>query len=285
MSAARTIRHWNRNRHAWRVACWSNTEWTVGYHLLQTLPGTAARLRHFARANGATVHDVFLAALGKALAEIMPARGREHGLALGSIVDLRQLADEELGEAWGAFLGYHLVRVHPGGDTGLDEATRRIAAITGPIKAGRRYFDSLINMHCINLLWPWFSQSTQRHFLRKTLPMSGGISNVVVRDPWMNAQRQTILAYHRAVPTGPNLPLVIAPTTFGDQLNIGVSYRVAGFSRAKIDAFIGLLRDQLEHPNKASRGELPPRPAANRRRQLPAAPGSRFRRWLFPERV
>jgi hypothetical protein len=263
LSALRAIRQWNRNRSAWRVACWSNTEWTVDYRLYRTIPGTVTRLREFARLNGATVNDVFLAALTRALAEVMPARGKGRGLALGSIVDTRGAADIDLKSAFGAFLGYYLVRTQSDSRVGLDEATREIASLTRPIKADHRYMDSLINMQFINALWPWLSVTTQRHFMRKTLPMSGGISNVVVRDPWMDQNRNVILEYHRGVSTGPSLPIVLTPTTYGDQLNIGVSYRTAGFSSAKIDAAMKLLRDQLEHPNKASRGEIPRRPAAS----------------------
>ncbi len=188
-AAVRAIGQWNRNRSAWRVACWPNTQWAVDYRLYPTIPGTVARLREFARANAATVHDVLLAAFGRALAEVMPSRGRRHGLALGSIVDTRSIADEDLSQAMGAFLGYYLVRSEPGTTIGLDEATRQIAARTRPIKTRHHYLDSLVNMQFANVLWPWMSATVRRHFMRKSLPMSGGISNVVVRDAWMNQNR------------------------------------------------------------------------------------------------
>ena len=131
-----------------------------------------------------------------------------------------------------------------------------------PSRRSHHYLDSLVNMQLINTVWPWLSATARRHFMRKSLPMSGGISNVVVRDAWMNQNRDVILDYHRGVSTGPNMPIVLSPTTFRDHLNIGVSYRVAGFSRAKIDALMEMFRDQIEHPNKASRGELRRRPVA-----------------------
>jgi hypothetical protein len=262
LAAFRAARRWNRNRSAWRVACWSNTQFDVDYRMYPTIPGTAARLREFARANGATVHDVLLAAFGRALAAVMPARGRRRGLALGSIVDTRGIADEDLSRAMGAFLGYYLVRSDADATIGLDEATRQIAARTRPVKAQHRYMDSLVNMQFMNTVWPWLSANARRHFLRKSLPMSGGMSNVVVRDAWMNENRDVILDYHRGVSTGPNMPIVLSPTTFGDHLNIGVSYRTAGFSRAKIETLMELFRDQIEHPNKASRNDLRRRPTA-----------------------
>ncbi|MGO9108294.1 MAG: hypothetical protein ACLP9L_03595 [Thermoguttaceae bacterium] len=263
LAAFRAIKQWNRNRSAWRVACWSNTQWEIDYRLYPTIPGTVARLRDFARANGATVHDVLLAALGRALAEVMPSRGRRHGLALGSIVDTRSIADEDLSHAMGAFLGYYLVRSDGDTSIGLDEATRQIAARTRPIKTHHLYMDSVVDMQFINTVWPWLSATARRHFMRKTLPMSGGISNVVVRDAWMNQNRDLILDYHRGVSTGPSVPIVLSPTTFRDHMNIGVSYRIAGFSRAKIGAVMEMFRDQIEHPNKASRGDLRRRPVAN----------------------
>ena len=51
------------------------------------------------------------------------------------------------------------------------------------------------------------------------------------------------------VSTGPSLPLVLSPTTLGQQLNVGVSYRVAGFSSQKIHGIMEMLLDQLEHPD------------------------------------
>ncbi len=261
-AAFRAMRQWNRNRSAWRVACWSNTQWTVDYRLYHTIPGTVARLREFARANGATVHDVLLAAFGRALAEVMPSRGRRNGLALGSIVDTRGIADEDLSRAMGAFLGYYLVRNDPDTTIGLDEATRQVAARTLPIKTHHRYMDSLVNMQFVNTVWPWLSAAARCHFMRKALPMSGGISNVLVRDAWMNQNRDVILDYHRGVSTGPSVPIVLSPTTYRDHLNIGVSYRLAGFPRAKIDALMAMFRDQIEHPNKASRGDLRRLPVA-----------------------
>jgi hypothetical protein len=256
LAAFRAIRQWNRNRSAWRVACWPNTQWAINYRLYHTTAGTVARLQEFARANGATVHDVLLAALGRAMVEVMPSRGRRHGLALGSIVDTRGVADEDLSNTMGAFLGYFLVRTTPDATIGLDEAARQIAARTRPIKTRHQYMDSLVNMQFVNTAWPRLSATARRHFMRKSLPMSGGMSNVVVRDAWMNENRDVILDYHRGAPTGPGLPIVLSPTTFGDHLNIGVSYRIAGFSRAKIDTLMETFRDQIEHPNKASRGSL-----------------------------
>ena len=89
----------------------------------------------FARRNGATVNDVFLAAFGRALAEVMPSRLAEiTAWRLGSIVDTRGLAEVDLNDTFGAFLAYYLVRLHSAKTIRLDEATRQIAAASAPIK-------------------------------------------------------------------------------------------------------------------------------------------------------
>jgi hypothetical protein len=255
LAALRAIGQWNRNRSVWRAACRPDSQGEIEYRLYHTIPGSVARLREFARANGATLNDVLLAAFGRALAEAMPARNLRQRLAVGSIVDTRSIADEDVSRALGAFLGCCLVGSDSGMTLGLDGAARRIAARTRLSKTRHRYWDSLVNLQFINTVWPWLSTTTRNHLLRESLPMSGGISNVLVREAWMNQNRDLILDYHRGVSTWPGIPIVLTPTTFGEHLNVGVSYRIAGFTRATIDAVMEMFRDQMEHPNKASRGD------------------------------
>lgn len=250
-AAFRSLRQWNGNRRAWRAACWPSTQWTLDYQHYTTFPGTATRLREFARQQQATVHDVLLAALGLAMVQHLPARGQQQGLALGSIVDTRGAAEAELSQTMGVFLGYYLVREQLDRAVPLDEATRRIAARTGPVKERQGYLDSMLNMQVVNSLWPCLSERVKPHFMRVALPMTAGVSNVLVREPWMNDHADVILDYGRGAPTGPMLPLVITPTTFGDQMNIGVTYRTAGFTQAKIDAIMTALLEQLERAGKA----------------------------------
>jgi NRPS condensation-like uncharacterized protein len=249
-AAARAVGQSIRNRRARRVACWPSTQWAVNYHHYSIADGTAPRLRQFARSLGATVHDVVLAALGRAMAEFMPSRGKCRDLALGSIVDSRGAAEVDLSQTVGAFLAYYLVRTRPSDSPNLAEAARRIAALTGPIKARQRYVDSVVNMSLLNMTWPWLSENVRAHCLHHVLPMTGGISNVWVREPWIDQNRHAILDYRRVAPTGPMVPLVITPTTLGDQMNMGVTYRTAGFSQEKIDGIMALLLEQLEHPDE-----------------------------------
>ena len=99
--------------------------------------------------------------------------------------------------------------------------------------------------------------------MRKALPMTAGVTNVVLRERWLDENRGRILGYSRGSPTPPNVPLALAPTTLGDEMTIGVTYRATGFSQEKIDGVVEMLLDQLEHPTRASQ------PAAGGHRRRP----------------
>ena len=287
LAAGRSLRHWWRNRTVARVAYSSSALMAIDYKLYQTRPGTVPRLQAFARSLGATVHDVILAALGRALAEALPRRTMQPGrdLALGTIVDTRADAAEDVSESLGAFLGYYLVRLGCDRQTPLAEAAQRVAAQTGPIKAGRAYLDSLVNMKLASAIWPRLPANARRHFMREAFPLTAGVSNVVVRDPWIDRWCEgRILDYSRAASTGPILPLVLTPTTLGAQMNVGVSYRVTGFTREKIDRIMERFLDQIEHPGQrvcvfahGARGRSSPfggRESARPRREPAASPVS-----------
>jgi NRPS condensation-like uncharacterized protein len=250
----RSLRQWNRNRAARQVAYLSASQMAVSYELYSTAPGTVSRLREFARAHGGTVHDVILAALGRAMAEFLPRRAgrdRSRDLALGSIVDTRADAGVDLSRTFGTFLAYYLVRCTPEQGTSLAALTHHVARLTRPIKAGHHYLDSLVNMKVVNALWPHLGEATRGSFMRRALPMTAGVSNVLLREPWIERNRDRILGYSRCSPTGPMLPLVLAPTTLGDQMNIGVTYRITGFSQAKIDGIMEMFLDQIQTPWKS----------------------------------
>lgn len=51
--------------------------------------------------------------------------------------------------------------------------------------------------------------------------------------------------YLRAVPTGPLAPLVLAVTTAGTMLDIGVTFRLAAFQRGEIDKMAASLVDRI----------------------------------------
>lgn len=245
------------NRSVAQVPYSSSLQMDVRFELYRAAAGSVDRLRHFSRSLGVTVHDVILAALGRSLAEFLPRRVmREHQkMTLGTIVDTRAESKEDLSASIGAFLSCYLARLAADGDMSLADAARCIAAATGPIKVGRTYLKSMLGFKVAGAVWPRLRQVDKPHFMRKVFPMTAGVSNVVVRDDWMTQSRTGRIAeYIRGVSTGPILPLVLTPTTLDDQLNIGVTYRVAGFSHQKIDGIMAMFMDQMEHPGEVRYG-------------------------------
>jgi NRPS condensation-like uncharacterized protein len=238
----------------------SVTHMPVGYAFSATADGTADRLRHFARSLGATVHDVILAALGRAMAEHLPRRVSRDGtcpMAIGTIVDTRGDSTIDLSDTLGAFLSYYAVRFAAERDAGLAQLTRRVAALTGPIKARRAYLDAVPQMKLFSMVWPLLSPWRRPHYARRVLPMTAGVSNVVMRDTWIDMPGSPIVDYLRGAPTGPMLPLAVTATTLGSRMNLGITYRQTGFTEARLDGILAMLQEQLEHPDRTNAGRRP----------------------------
>lgn len=84
-----------------------------------------------------------------------------------------------------------------------------------------------------------------------------GVSTAALTPPVPSSIRssgpeQRLPAQARAS-TDPMLSLVLTPTTLGDQMNLGVAYRTAGFSRDRIDGSMTMPLDQLEQPMTRSK--------------------------------
>ena len=256
---------WLRNRSTMHVPCWSNSEMALGFQLRPTCSGTPARLHSFARAHQATVHDVMLAALARSIAAFLPRRAREGGksMGLGTIVDTRRDACDDLSRTLGTFLAYYAVHCRPDQHAGLGELGCQIGATTAQIKSRRGYFNSVVNMKFVETIWPFLGETTRRHFMRKALPLVGGISNVYLPDDWINRQASgRILRYARGASTGPMTPLVLTPTTVGDEMNVGASYRLTAFSSSQIGGILDMFLEQIEPRRAAADRQAAPRPGA-----------------------
>ncbi len=237
-----------------RVPYTSVTCFPVGYAMTTTVDGTVDRVRHFAKSLGATVHDVMLAALARAMAENMPRRATGDGsrpMALGTIVDTRGDSVLDLSNTFGTFLSFYGVNFLAEPGARLADVTRQVTALTRPIKLQRDYLAALPQMRIFSLVWPLLNARRKAYYARLAVPMTAGISNVVVRDPWLTAPQSPIVDYLRGSPTGPMLPLTAAVTTVGNRINIGMTYRQTGFTASRLQAILGMFRDQLERPEHA----------------------------------
>lgn len=251
-ATVRSLRNWAQQRLSGWPTDISNLSMDVRYEIHRLQPGTVDRLRAFAHSCGAKVHDVILAALARAMAESSSAyfpRSPRRGFGLGTIVDTRPGADVDLSRSLGMFLAYYLIHCRPDRKVSLTDLVRQISAMTGRAKSGSRYVDSLVSMKLCNAIWRFLPKWYKPRFAQDIQPLDAGVSNVVVRDTWIDRHAAGhVLEYMRGASTGPMLPLVLSPTTLGDQMNLGVTYRVAAFSPETIQGIVGRFVEQIENP-------------------------------------
>ena len=141
----------------------------------------------------------------------------------------------------------------------VDALARRIAVQTSGYKADAVAADAVSDMRLFlaKLSWP-FLRNTRQSF-RRFFPVWGGVSTVYVQQPRFAATGELIERYIRACPPGPVMPLVLAPTIWGDQLELSLVYRNSGMNAesaaillesilSAICEFAGVPRPRAETP-------------------------------------
>lgn len=200
----------------------------------------------FARMKGAskrwevTVNDVLLALILRAVASIAAKRshsGRRTGLALASIVNVRGDYQRPATEVFGQFLSSFRV-VHPlPRDESIGALARSIAVQTSRAKRLKLYLVTLVAMAAAAMMWAFASTARRHRMFLKYHPVFAGLTPLNV-----NALRRQGGSrdgdYLRAASTGPMSPMVVAVTTAGAALQVGITYRTAALSRADLDAVI-----------------------------------------------
>lgn len=223
----------------------------VGFRFFRFEEGMADRLWRFARDHGATVHDVFLAVLHQVLGRHLPCRRsltQCDKIALGSIVDIRSEMAGPFRQSLGVLLGFWTLREKVGAFESLSEAVEQLAVRTRQIKSRRAHLDSLVSIAIGAAAWPWLPRRWRARLMRRTMPLTAGITNVIVRDRWLeHSFAGTIVEYARAAPLGPTVPLVISPTTMGNRLNIGFTYAASELAERQIAAIINDVLCHLRH--------------------------------------
>ncbi len=211
----------------------------TGFAYRRLDPPEVAALVRTARAWRVTVNDLLLAILLQALepfaGERDPTRAR-HELAVASIFNLRRDLDVDPNTTFGQFLSsFRISHPLPPG-LSLEQLARDIAAETAPIKREKLYLQSLLGIAATGVLWRFLSVDRRRRLYAKNYPVWGALSMLNVNALWEGAGGQMAPPeYLRGVPTGPLSPVVVAATTAGDLLHLGITYRTTAFTAANID--------------------------------------------------
>lgn len=238
-----------RLRHAHRMSEREGGAEGSRFHLFDAPEGLIGCLAGACRLRGVSVNDAFLAALCGAIAEITPLRchhPRRRALALSTAVDVRGEASEDLSNCFGLYLGQSVTIIDEADAADFGQLLAGIAEQTRVEKAEKRFVGPEWNFLIIAILRGRFSLKSTRTWYRKVYPISGAVSNVKLGAPWFTGASERILDYIRISPTGPALPLVLTPTTFGDKLNLSLVYHQASLTCAEARRLIELFLDRLE---------------------------------------
>jgi hypothetical protein len=217
--------------------------------------GLIDRVRARAKADGGSVNDFFLAVLSRVMGRFTkPSRlaHRRHGrtrdgVGLGTIVDIREAADESLAAAFGLYLSsYTIVLKQPEGRP-ADVLVKEISQHTARLKKTFGTVKSYMSLVVANHWWNFIPSEKNRALMfQKNVPLTAGISNVNLTHSWIDSPppgtMPLVLDYRRISPTGPLIPLVFTLTTIGSRLSLYVTWRRAAFTDEQaqiiIDAFI-----------------------------------------------
>lgn len=199
-----------------------------------------------AKAWGVTFNDLLIAAVLRVLADNLPERSRtrrRREVAVASIVNLRAACGYGLRDVFGQFLSsLRLAHAVPPGIT-LEALARDVRQETARIKTDKLFLQTLLAVRINGIVWMFLSDRQRHRLYSKAFPVSAGLTTLNIGALWTPQRGSPLPAhYWRAVPTGPIAPLVVAATTCGDGLELGLSYRASAAIAPKLDRIAEDLR-------------------------------------------
>lgn len=192
-----------------------------------------AKLTAAGKALSVTLNDVFLALLMRALFPLGSAKrqARRTRMSLGCIVNARRDPGGDDPNFFGLSLGSFSVTHDPAASPNLAGLAREISRQTRALKRGGLHLANSIEMRFALLVMSLSSTGQRRRFYPKNWPLWGGITNMNLSKFREPLPPDSPADYFRAVSTGPATPLVLSITTFGERVNVAMSYRTAVYSK------------------------------------------------------
>ncbi len=223
-------------------------DFTVRVSIHPQPDGMADRLLAAARRMGYTVNDIFLAAMAETchVHGACPESGDRDELGLGTIVDLRMLADRSMDDLFGMFLGFTNTIVRRQDLTDWPRLLSRIANQTAFQKRTRASQSSILRMG---------GGLAEAHFIparkwidlyRRRMPMAAGISNINMNRHWTAEYcPRPIIEYLRIAPTSALLPMTFGTTTTGNKFNITMTRQMCYFDDAAAEKVLNSFVSRL----------------------------------------
>lgn len=192
-----------------------------------------AAMRRAAAVWGVTRADLLLALILRALAPVVGREGdgrRRREIGVATIVNLRRDFGTPVGATFGQFLSsYRYAHPVPEGAR-LESLARDLHVETARVRRRKLYLVTLLALAGVGGLWPWLTPRRRARVYAKHYAAWAGLTPLDVDALWRDAGiARPPSAYLRAVSTGPATPLVVAASSAGNELHLGLSYRTAAF--------------------------------------------------------
>jgi hypothetical protein len=182
-------------------------------------------LRTASKRWGVTLNDALMALLLVAQDAAMPRRDmskRRHELAVASIINLRREHGEDAHATFGQFLSsFRVAHPVPPGTT-LEALALDVHRATTRIKREKLFLTTLFAMGVDRIIGRMQTPKQRMGTYAKSYPVGAGVSSLNVDALWQSGAAPL---YVRGVPTGPLSPIVVAVTTSGTRMCMGISYR------------------------------------------------------------
>ena len=199
-----------------------------GFRFFWLAPAQYGALRDASKRWGVTFNDALMALLLLAQSTAMPGRDmrkRRHELAVASIVNLRGEHGEDPRATFGQFLSSFRVSHPVPPETTLAELAADVHRATARVKREKLFLTTLFAMSVDRVLGRLQTPRQRIGIYAKNYPVGAGVSSLNVDALWRDPGTGGPPMYVRGVPTGPLSPIVVAVTTSGDRMCIGISYR------------------------------------------------------------
>ena len=198
---------------------------------------------------GVTRNDLLMALVLAALAPLAGEsrhRERRRELGVASVVNIRRDFGLDLRASFGQFLSSFRYS-HPVPDgIALRDLARDLHVQTERVKRRKLYLQTFLALAGLRLLWPRLSATRRTGVHGKNYPAWAGITPLSVDHLWREGGGSAPPSeYRRAVSTGPASPLVVAATTAGGTLHLGLSYRTTAFTGDDLAAIMAHIRDNI----------------------------------------
>ena len=242
-AASRYFKH----RRSWRFDLADPMDFSAGCSMHALSDGTINTLLACAKANECRLNDIFLAAMAMVIGQLTAESryklrrrwwaGGRSSVSIGSIVDIRALADVPLDHTFGLFLSSCITTFQKPETRTPTELIARAARQTTAFKNRSGAIAAFGELAVVKYFSELYAQPRhQALFFQKNCPLLAGVSNVNLTGAWMDqtpGAGSVVQNYIRISPVGPLLPVVFALTTFHSRLSLCLTWRKSALTDAQ----------------------------------------------------